>query len=243
MSASDESVNLSVEPPSAANSGASGLGLPDPPMLGYARVSTDDQAYGVGAQEQRIIEARGPLRILVDDGYSAKTLDRPALQEALQLIAAKEASGLVVAKLDRLTRSIVDFASLLEWFERADASLVVLDMQVDTSSPGGRMIAHVFAVFAQWEREMIAQRTREGLAEARRRGARFRPAIADDPELLQTIRDLRDCGESLRAICCELERMEVPTVRGGARWSPSALQSVLGYQRPKRARSVVLPKL
>lgn len=96
-------------------------------VLGYARVSTAEQAgdgYGLDAQEAAIreeCERRGwaLLEVVREEGASAKSLDRPALRHALERIAAGEASGLIAAKLDRLSRSVVDFGVLLEWFEEA----------------------------------------------------------------------------------------------------------------------------
>src|SRR4051794_28678416 len=109
-------------------------------LLGYARASTDDQAangYGLEAQESAISDAcaqRGwqLTGIRRDEGESGKSLDRPALQAALEEIASGNASGLVVAKLDRLTRSVADFAAVLEWVTEAEATLVALDLGIDT---------------------------------------------------------------------------------------------------------------
>jgi DNA invertase Pin-like site-specific DNA recombinase len=80
------------------------------------------------------------------------------------------ASGLVVTKLDRLSRSVVDFRHLLEWFSEADATLIALDLGIDTSSPGERPVANVFASVAELEREVIGARTRKGLQAARGQG-------------------------------------------------------------------------
>jgi len=221
-------------------------------MLGYIRVSTEEQAQsglGLGAQRAglELYERQHDtnLAIYCDDGYSGKTLERPALYEALTRIGHGEADGLVVVKLDRLTRSLLDFAQLLEWFKAATAALVAIDVGVDTSTPGGRMIAGVFAVVAEWEREMIAQRTKDGLAEARRtRGRVNQGAVADDPELLERICGLREEGETYAAICGVLNSEGVPTPRGGALWRPSALQRVLGgVRRPKPRAHIVLPEI
>jgi len=77
---------------------------------------------------------------------------------------AGEVTGLVVAKLDRISRSVVDFGNLLAFFEDAEATLVALDLGVDTSTPGGRLVANVLASVAEWERSAIAERTRDALA-------------------------------------------------------------------------------
>lgn len=217
-------------------------------LLGYTRVSTDEQAAsgnGLAAQRRSLEDAaryRGWTleRIVSDEGVSAKSLDRPELIAALQSIRMGEADGLAVSKLDRLTRSVIDFALLVEWFGQQNATLVVLDLQVDTSTPSGRVMANVMASFAQFERELIAQRTREGLAQVRAQGrAISRPTIP--AEVVQQIRDLRDCGLSYQAICDELNRRGVPTARGAKRWTRSSVQSALGYRRQSRRRVVSLP--
>jgi DNA invertase Pin-like site-specific DNA recombinase len=220
-------------------------------VLGYVRVSTAEQAgngYGLDAQEAAIrdeCDRRGwrLLEVIRDEGTSAKSLDRPGLQRALERIATGEASGLVAAKLDRLSRSVVDFGVLLEWFEQAGATLVALDLGLDTSTPGGTLVANVFASVAQWERQVIGQRTREGLAAARARGKTIsRPAIADDPKLRQRIGRMRDRGMTLQAVADKLNRDGVPTLRGGIEWRPSSVQAAAGYQRQKpRRKPVALP--
>lgn len=116
----------------------------------------------------------------------------PHVRASVKRIAAGDADGLIVSKLDRLSRSVVDFGILLEWFTEAEANLVALDLRIDTSTPGGRLVANVFASVAEWEREIIGQRTREGLAAVRGSGRPIsRPAISDRPELQRRITRLR----------------------------------------------------
>src|SRR5436305_1948950 len=79
---------------------------------------------------------------IADDNESGKDLKRPGLTRALEMIATGEASGLVAFKLDRITRSVLDFATLLPWFDEAGATLVALDLGIDTSTPGGRLVAN-----------------------------------------------------------------------------------------------------
>jgi len=217
-------------------------------LLGYVRVSTDDQAatgHGLDAQEAAITEAcaqRGWVLadLLRDEGESGKDLDRPALRIALQGIASGDASGLVVAKLDRLSRSVADFAALLEWFTEAEATLVALDLGIDTSSPGGRLVANVFASVAEWEREVIAARTRDGLQAARESGkAISRPSLADNPKLQRRIERMRGRGMTLQAIADRLNKEGVPTVRGGSEWRPSSVQAAAGSRRRRTRRRVV----
>lgn len=222
-------------------------------VLGYSRVSTSEQAengYGLEAQERAIreeCERRGWVLtdVVRDEGESGADLDRPGIKQALDRIAAGEMDGLAVAKLDRLSRSVIDFARLLDWFtNEAEATLVVLDLGIDTSTPGGRLVANVFASVAEWERHAIGQRTRDGLAAARKQGKRIsRPAVVDQPRLARRIRRLRAGGATLQQIADRLNRSNVPTIRGGAEWRPSSVQSVLGLRRQRRTRHLTaLPK-
>jgi len=212
-------------------------------VVGYVRKSVveAENGHSLDAQERAIraeCEHRGwILRDVVrDDGYSGRDADRPGLRQALDLIADGQAGGLVVSKLDRLSRSVVDFGTLLDWFQRAGAALVALDMGIDTSTPNGRMVANVMMSVAEWEREIIGQRTRDALAVAAAKGRRPAPAIADDAKLARRIRTMRSRGMSLDKIAAKLNADGVSTLRGGAKWHKSAVQSVLGYKRPPARR-------
>jgi DNA invertase Pin-like site-specific DNA recombinase len=216
-------------------------------LLGYLRVSTDEQAdsgAGLAAQQEqlrRAFEYEGweLVEIVRDEGASGKDLDRPGLRRALELIVAGNADGLVVAKLDRLTRSVVDFGDLLEWFDLAQAAFVALDLRLDTSTPTGAMVAHVLVVVAEWERRTIGQRTKDAMAAKRRAGeATGLPSLldADHREVRERILELAAEGKSRAVIARQLNQEGWPTVRGAKEWAPSALQVVLGYQRPPRRR-------
>lgn len=223
-------------------------------IIAYVRVSTAEQAAsGLGLEAQqatikRECEHRGwrIVQTIRDEGHSGGTLARPGVREALERIAAGGADGLIVAKLDRLTRSTLDFALLVEWFVEADAALVALDLAVDTSSPGGEMLATVMAAFAQWERKVIAQRTRDALAELRAQGKPAgRPAVADNQALAERIRQMRrDQGMTLQAIADTLNHEGTPTLRGGKEWRPSSVENAAGYKRRKPRRTPTdLPEL
>jgi DNA invertase Pin-like site-specific DNA recombinase len=223
-------------------------------IIAYLRVSTTEQAesgLGLEAQEHAV---RGEIskrkwelvELVRDEGESGKSLARPGIRHALERIAAGEADGLVVAKLDRLSRSVVDFGLLLEWFTEAEATLVALDLGVDTSTPGGRLVANVFAAVAEWERDTIAARTKDGLAAKRAQGKPIgRAAVADNPELAARIRSMRDdAGMTLQAIADQLTAEGVPTARGAAVWRVSSVQAAAGYVRRKpRRRAAELPEL
>lgn len=222
-------------------------------ILGYGRVSTEEQALsGLGLEAQdaemrRQCELREwkLVDVIHDEGYTGKNLERPGLWKALARIAARQADGLIVAKLDRISRSSVDFGLLLEWFEDADATLVALDLGVDTSTASGRLVAGVIMQVAQWERDANAERTRAALAALRARGRPVgRPSVADRPELAERIRAMRDRPMTLQAIADTLNAEGVPTTRGAELWRPSSVQSAAGYRRRRpRRQPTSLPEI
>jgi DNA invertase Pin-like site-specific DNA recombinase len=134
---------------------------------------------------------------------------------------------LVVAKLDRLSRSLLDFSALMERSRKGRWALVALDLGVDTTTPSGEMMANVLAVFAHFERRLIGQRTKDALAVKRSEGVRLgRPPQL--PESVRSrIRDLRKEQRSLASIAKELNREGVPTAQGGRAWYPSTVRAVI----------------
>src|SRR4029077_15637065 len=101
------------------------------------------------------------LALLRDEGLSGKSLERPALTEALALVESGQASVLMVSKLDRLSRSVADSYRVMDQSRRQGWALVALDLGGDTASPSGEMMAGVASVFAQFERRVISQRTKD----------------------------------------------------------------------------------
>lgn len=202
--------------------------------IAYTRVSTDEQGdHGAGLDAQRAtIEADltrrgwGPA-CLVTDVASGKSLNgRRNLADALDRLDRGEADHLVVAKLDRLARSVLDFASILARAQRHGWALVCLDVNVDTSSPSGELMATVVAAFAQYERALIAQRTREALAVRKSQGVRLGRPVTLAAETRARIADERAQGRSLPTIANMLNTEQVPTARGG-RWHPATVAKVL----------------
>jgi DNA invertase Pin-like site-specific DNA recombinase len=216
-------------------------------VIGYARKSKAEigNGHGLDSQEQTIraeCKRRGwtLLECVRDDGASGRDTDRAGLTLALEAIARGDAAGLIVAKLDRLSRSVVDFGQILEWIDAADATLVALDLNVDTSTPGGRLVANVFASVAQWERETIGQRTRDGLAERRRVGKTIgHPAFVDNAEnvkLRERIRRMHKRGMSYGQIASKLTTDRVAPLRGGKAWSRASVQSACRTEPRKATR-------
>lgn len=207
------------------------------------RVSTEEQAEsGAGLEAQRRairgeVERRGWTlgRLYQDAGVSGKSIAaRPGLQAALVVVEGGDAQALIVAKVDRLSRSLVDFAQLMERSRRKGWALVALDLGVDTTTPSGEMLANVLAVFGQFERRLIGQRTRDALAVKRSQGVRLgRPiAIAREAEVL--ILRLHLAGQSLSAIARALDAAQIPTAQGGKAWYASTVRSWLTRTDAKR---------
>lgn len=203
-------------------------------VLAYVRVSTDEQAdSGAGLEAQRTAitaEAvrRGWLDRLVwieDAGVSAATLDRPGIREALSLLDSGQASVLVAAKIDRLSRSILDFASLTDRAEKDGWSLVALDAGLDMTTAAGKMMAGVLSVFAAYERDLIAERTRKALATRKAQGrAVSGPGLSTDVRSRLAV--MRSEGLTYTAIADRLNTEGVPTARRG-RWYPSTVYNAL----------------
>lgn len=202
-------------------------------VVAYLRVSTDEQrdsGLGLAAQREALTaEAtrRGwDVHWIEDAGYSAKSLDRPGIQEALHLLNTGKADALVVAKLDRLSRSLLDFAGVTEQAKRRGWAVVALDLGVDMTTPAGEMLANVLAAFAQYERALISQRTTVALAAAKARGQRLgRPRATPDDVVARCVA-LRADGLSAGRIALALTAAGVPTTRGGT-WRASTVRRVL----------------
>lgn len=200
--------------------------------VGYVRVSTTEQAdFGAGLEAQRraIILAAETRewnlgRVFEDGGASGKDMKRPGLLAALEAVDRGEAQILVVARLDRLSRSLIDFAGLMERARKRGWDLAALDLGVDTSTPQGEMVASVMATFAQFERRLIGLRTKEALAVKRSQGVRLgRPPVVS-AEVVARIRTLRDTPMSYRQVAEELDQAGVPTAHGAPRWHANTVR-------------------
>jgi DNA invertase Pin-like site-specific DNA recombinase len=198
-------------------------------LIGYVRVSTDEQATsGRSLEVQRAkllaycdLHGHDLVATYTDDGASASTLDRPELQRALAALPA--AHGLVVLKLDRLTRSIRDWSTLLDnYFGPAAAGpyqLHAVHDHLDTTTASGRLVLNIMLTVSQWEREVISERTREVLAHRKAAGKRVggipygyqldadgETLVPHEAERLTAVnaKMLRSQGHSLRSVACIL---------------------------------------
>jgi site-specific DNA recombinase len=207
--------------------------------VGYVRVSTDKQAgagISLDAQTARIramatVQDAELLEVIVDAGESAKSLNRPGMARLLSMIDAREVQTVIVAKLDRLTRSVRDLTDLLERFERKGVALVSVSESLDTGTAAGRLVLNVMMSVAQWEREAIGERTRDAMRHKKSNGQRvgtvpFGSQLAADGRTLEPnaieqralaiVRELRTAGLTLQQIAAELNRQGKQTRRGGA---------------------------
>jgi site-specific DNA recombinase len=213
--------------------------------IGYVRVSTDKQAErgcSLEAQESKIramatVQGAELLEVIVDGGESAKSLSRPGVQKLLGLVNAGKVNAVIVAKLDRLTRSVKDLCALLELFDKRKVALISVAESLDTGSAAGRLVITIMGAVSQWEREAIGERTRDALQHKRSQGERvgniafgFRLAgdgqhVEPDPAeqaSLAEIRRLRNEGTTLRGIAAALNHRADRTRRG----TPWRLESV-----------------
>jgi DNA invertase Pin-like site-specific DNA recombinase len=207
-------------------------------MFAYTRVSTEEQAdkrNGLEAQRAAIdAEAarRGwDVEHYVDAGVSGKA-NGPQLCEVLQLLRSGQGDGLVVAKLDRLSRSIVNAANIIEDAQRQGWSLTLLDLGVDLTTAAGRMVAMNLVSFAQYERELISERTKAGLAAKKRRGERIgRPRLAT-PGVVRRIVMERNAGQSYERIARSLSGEGILSPLGRPSWQASTVRRIYRSANP-----------
>lgn len=199
--------------------------------IGYLRVSTDSQAdsgAGLDAQRAQIIaaaQARGWALEIVEETASGGKADRPVLAAVLDRLDAREADALIVAKLDRLSRSLAHGAGIVERAQAKGWSLVALDLGIDLSTIAGEMTAGMLLVMARTERRMIGQRTRDALAARKAAGVRLGRPVERSPEVVARVVAEREAGRSFRAIADGLAADGVSTPRGGA-WGPARVREV-----------------
>jgi len=215
--------------------------------VGYARVSTQGQADdGVSLEEQvsRIraygtATAREISDVVVDAGQSAKTLLRPGVGRILAGIQNGEVGGVVVCRLDRLTRSIRDLSDLLDLCKEYEVALISLNEALDTSSAGGRLFINLLGVISQWQREQIGENTSAALRHKRQTGCVYgrtpfgyvRQGAALLPETsqqaaLRLAHSMRSDGITLQRIGRELTLRGIKPPRGSA-WYASSVRAIL----------------
>ncbi|MEM6942297.1 MAG: recombinase family protein [Pseudomonadota bacterium] len=176
-------------------------------IIGYARVSTEGQTLDA---QRDALEAAGCAR-LYEDKASGGGRDRPGLDRMLE--ALRPGDVVVVAKYDRLARSLKDLLAIVETIGAAGAGFRSLAEDIDTTTPAGRLVFHVFASIAEFERARIAERTREGLAAARARGRIGGRPRALSPDQAAEVRRMRDEEGRRVAEIARLFRVSSKTIR------------------------------
>jgi len=223
-------------------------------MIAYLRVSTKEQGNsGLGLEAQKAnIEAYASLYNIdivetVSESATGKNLNRDGLRTALAKIEAGDADGLIIAKLDRLTRSVKDMGTLLEKHFN-HASLVCVADQIDTTTPAGRMILNILTSISQWEREAIVERTKDALQAKKARGektgghcpygytadanGKLTPEPAEQKIIKSMIR-LKKKGYTYQSIADKLAKDGVLTRTGSSKWTPATIRKI--YKREAKA--------
>jgi site-specific DNA recombinase len=229
-------------------------------VLGYVRVSTEEQAKegsSLKLQPEKIrsycdLYGLDLARIECDEGISAKTLDRPALATVLDDLERGRVDGVVIYKLDRLTRSLRDWSDLIDRFfsERAGRRLFSVNDSIDTRTAAGRLVLNVMMTVSQWEREVIAERTADAMQGKIRRGeraARRRFGYDLDPtelhpetgkpfkmvpnpreqEAIAFMAQWLKQGKSYREMVALLTELGIETKDEGSIWRPGAIHRIL----------------
>lgn len=222
-------------------------------VIAYIRVSSEEQAQsGLGLENQKAkIQAYCELyghevvELITDAGISAKNLKRPGIQAALAALDGGQADGLVIYKLDRLSRNVSDMGSLVTKYfsEKAGKALLSVIDQIDTTTASGRLVLNVLTSVAQWEREECGERTALALDSRARRGeikggaaplgkqwneAKKHEENEQEARAVKLIHELRETGLSMRAIVEELNSRGVPVARKGNKWHLTTIHRILG---------------
>jgi site-specific DNA recombinase len=234
-------------------------------VVGYARVSREEldrEGISMGAQRARLdsyaaLYDLDLVEVVPDDGVSARTMKRPGLERVLGMLDARTVEGLVVVKLDRLTRSLRDWSDLIHRYfgEKKGLKLFSVNEQLDGRTATGRMRTNFFVMIAEWEREVIAERTSDALQHKIRTGSRcgnLKFGFDVDPggqtnkrgvpidlvenpaeqHVIGLIRGFAAAGRSDRAIADLLNAALVPTKTGKGPWQHSAVTRIRRRVQP-----------
>jgi DNA invertase Pin-like site-specific DNA recombinase len=215
---------------------------------GYVRISTDEQAReGISLENQKAkIETYCRLNdldlvgIIEDGGRSGKDLNREGVQCLLGLVESRSIDAVVVYKLDRLSRRVKDTLTVMDLIDKMSVAFHSITEKIDTMTATGRFFLNIVASMAQWERDTIAERTKDALrlkiVKNERAGqvphgwrlaadGRALVAKAKEQRAIALARDLHGKGYSLRAICHELEKESYEPA--GRAWHPQSVKNTL----------------
>lgn len=209
----------------------------------YTRVSSTEQGRsGLSLEHQastcEALAVQNGLEVVevlteIKSGKSVKS--RPVLSEALARLKAGEAQVLIVAKLDRLSRSLLDFSTLLAQSEREGWSVVIGDLGLSTTTPVGRLQASIVAAVAEFERERIRERCRDAAASKRARGERVGGVPQTDNEARYLAVKLYAEGLTLAKVGERLEAEGFKPGRGGKRFYPSTVKALIESEGGRKA--------
>lgn len=219
--------------------------------MGYIRVSTEKQDISPEAQREKILAMARvhdyTVLDIIEDRESAKSLERKGMSDLREKVRSRACDAVIVAKLDRLTRSVVDLNMLIDDFARADVALISVAESLDTKSAAGRLVMNIMASVSQWEREAIGERTRDALRHKRNvlkqkcggpRRYGYDVVLRDDgtlyeveneteQEIILNIRSWRDnLGYTLQTIADRLNGINQFTAQGKP-WNPAQVQRIL----------------
>lgn len=167
--------------------------------VGYARVSTEDQS---NAMQIAALKEAG-CQMVFEESASGAQRDRPKLQEALRYV--RQGDALVMWKMDRLARSLRQLIETVDQLGDRGIGFISLTEDINTTTAGGKLVFHVFGALAEYERALIAERTRTGLAEARRKGIKLGRPVALSGDQIEMAKKLKAAGgHSMQAIADQL---------------------------------------
>jgi DNA invertase Pin-like site-specific DNA recombinase len=215
------------------------MDTPDPGLaLLYARVSTQLQVndgVSLDVQERQLITAAEfhgftKWEIIREEGRSGKSITgRPALTAALSRLETGDAQALFVTRIDRLARSTTDFLDIVDRANRKNWRLIMLDLNLDTSSYQGRFVVTIMSALAEMERGIIAERQKDVHKDRRARGIKWGvdmgPKNKTSDEVKDLIRNQRDAGLSFHEIARRLNNNGVPTQNGG-KWYATTVKNI-----------------
>lgn len=206
----------------------------------YVRVSTQrqvEEGVSLAAQERELRNAAGSagyteVEIVREEGRSGKSIKgRPALRSALERLNNRSAAALFVTRVDRLARSTKDFLSIIDQAKTNDWRLVMLDLNLDTSSYQGRFVVTIMSALAEMERAIMAERQKDVHRDRKARGQVWGVDVGPKSkiplEVMERIRDMREKGMSYHAIAAQLNADDVPTALKGDKWHGSTIRKVL----------------
>jgi DNA invertase Pin-like site-specific DNA recombinase len=217
--------------------------------VAYTRVSTIGQAEkGVSLEDQKQkIKQYADLygfsvtEFITDGGESAKNLNRPGVQRILSMMKQQEIEVVIVAKLDRLTRSVRDLADIVELANHKNVSLISVNEHIDTGTAAGRMILNMLGVISQWERETIGERTQTALEYKKSTGKAYNGVslygytncrgslILDqkEQEIIAVVMNLNEEKHSVSDICRMLEEKGFRTRCGKTKWHSKVVKKII----------------